>query len=73
MIPESRLAKMARYYFHIDHAQPHKDGLGEALPDDAAAWAEALRLVRDVEDWIKSADKWTLKLRRHSEPITASK
>jgi hypothetical protein len=63
------LAKMARYYFHIEHAQPHTDELGEDLPGDAAAWAEALWLMRDVEDRIKPGDKWILKVRRHSEPI----
>jgi hypothetical protein len=60
---------MPRYFFHIDHRHPHVDELGEQLPDDAAAWAEALRLTRDIEDRLRPGDRWSVEVRRHSKPI----
>lgn len=60
---------MARYYFHIEHAEPHADDIGEELPDDAAAWSEALRLMQDVEDRLRPVHKWTLDVRRRSETV----
>ena len=40
---------MALYFFHISNGHPFTDSAGEELPDDAAAWDQAVRTVRDVE------------------------
>jgi uncharacterized protein DUF6894 len=48
---------MPRHFFHISNGHPK----GEELQDDYAAWAEALRTVRDVE--------WSLNLDGSSESL----
>jgi hypothetical protein len=46
------LQEVTRYFFDIYNGHLHRDHLGEDLPDDARAWREALRIVRDVEDML---------------------
>lgn len=62
---------MARYYFSISNGQPFSDRDGEELPDDHAAWQEALRTVRDVESALdlNEASNWSLEVKRGDTPI----
>ncbi len=53
---------MPQYFFHIDGERPHRDIIGEDLPDDAAAWAEALRLSRDIEGTLQPGERWQLEV-----------
>jgi hypothetical protein len=39
---------MPRYFFNVHNVSPSVDDLGEALPDDEAAWQEVTLLVGDV-------------------------
>jgi hypothetical protein len=54
---------MTRYFFDISGVvgRFHIDSVGEELPDDSAAWHEALAQVRVVEDLL--APGGTLQLR----------
>lgn len=56
----SSLPDMPRYLFHFEGQQPRTDTTGEALPDDGAAWREAVGLSRDVEHALRPGDSWTL-------------
>ena len=60
---------MRRYYFHFEGKQPHTDTTGELLPDDEAAWREAVRLLRDVEHAVLPGDSWTLCVSDGEEPV----
>lgn len=60
---------MPRYYFNIDGDHPFRDELGEELADDAAAWAEALRLGRDVEGKLKPGQRWQLYVVENGTPV----
>jgi hypothetical protein len=57
---------MPRYAFDINRndKQFHRDGIGIELPDDHAAWIEAMRCLREVEDVLKPGDRWKLTVRR---------
>ena len=46
-----------------------RDHLGEDLPDDARAWREALRIVRDVEDMLAPGGTWRLDVRAGHAPV----
>lgn len=54
---------MARYFFHIDGESPHRDEVGEVLPDDRAAWQEAMRMARDIESNLEPGHSWHLDVR----------
>lgn len=54
---------MPRYFFDIHNGHPHHDEVGEELKDDHAAWREALRLTRDVEDVLTPGGSWRLQVR----------
>jgi hypothetical protein len=41
---------MPRYFFDMTDGKPYRDGIGQELEDDRAAWREALRVARDIED-----------------------
>jgi hypothetical protein len=60
---------MARYFFHIEGEKPHRDEIGEDLPDDEAAWRAAMRLARDVEDNLRPGQTWHLDIRDRDEPV----
>jgi hypothetical protein len=57
---------MPRYSFDIlrNERQSHRDEVGTDLPDDQAAWKEAMRCVREIEDVLAPGDKWRLTVRR---------
>jgi hypothetical protein len=63
------LPDIRRYYFHFEGNKPHTDTTGEMLPDDEAAWREAVRLLRDVEDAVRPGDGWTLCVSDGDEPV----
>jgi hypothetical protein len=60
---------MPRYYFNIKGDYPHQDELGEELADDGSAWAEALRLGRDVEDKLRPGQRWQLYVVEDEMPV----
>jgi hypothetical protein len=51
---------MHTYQFHIAGLRPFHDTEGMELPDAETAWAEALRLVRDVEGSLQPGESWSL-------------
>jgi hypothetical protein len=51
---------MSRYFFHISGSDPFHDVEGMDLPDDRAAWREAKRLVRDIENNLEPGGDWHL-------------
>lgn len=57
---------MPRYFFDIarNEKQFHRDGVGTDIVDDHAAWKEAMRCVREVEDVLTPGDRWRLTVRR---------
>ena len=48
------------YQFHIAGLRPFHDREGAELPDAGTAWAEALRLVRDIERSLQPGESWSL-------------
>jgi hypothetical protein len=59
---------MASYSFQISGSGDFASSL--ELPDDEAAWREALRTVKDVEYALPSAGAaWSLTVHRESVPI----
>ena len=54
---------MPRYFFDFENGQPHRDEVGEALSDDRAAWREALRHAREIEDVLAPGGSWSLEVR----------
>ncbi|WP_454618887.1 DUF6894 family protein [Bradyrhizobium cenepequi] len=48
------------YQFHIAGLRPFHDAEGMELPDAEDAWAEALRLVRDIEGSLQPGESWSL-------------
>ncbi|MDI4238053.1 MULTISPECIES: tRNA 5-methylaminomethyl-2-thiouridine synthase [unclassified Bradyrhizobium] len=48
------------YQFHIAGLRPFHDREGMELPDAETAWAEALRLVRDIEGSLQPGESWSL-------------
>ena len=60
---------MPRYFFDFRNGYPHRDETGEELADDQAAWHEALKFTREVEDKLAPGGRWFLEVRRHSDPI----
>jgi uncharacterized protein DUF6894 len=62
---------MPRYFFHISNGHPFKDPKGEGLQDDDAAWAEALRTVRDIESSLNldGSRHWTIEVKRDETSI----
>lgn len=55
---------MPRYFFDINDVRPHRDDIGTDLADDDAAWKEAMRCIREVEDVLTPGDRWRLTVRR---------
>jgi hypothetical protein len=57
---------MPRYSFDIarNNKQFHRDEMGTELADDQAAWKEAMRCIREVEDVLSPGDRWRLTVRR---------
>ncbi len=53
---------MHTYQFHIAGVRPFQDEEGMELPDAETAWAEALRLVRDIEGSLQPSESWSLEV-----------
>ncbi|QQO13243.1 hypothetical protein JJB99_28105 [Bradyrhizobium diazoefficiens] len=59
---------MARYSFKIEDGEEFSDS--EELPDDEAAWYQALRTVRDIESTLRSTGgAWSLVVVREGDPL----
>ena len=54
---------MPRYFFHIHNHRSFEDHEGEELPDDDAAWREALRTLRTLENDLDPGHHWRLSVR----------
>jgi hypothetical protein len=58
------LAAMAHYYYDISGDSPYLDVGGTAHSSDSAAWHDAVRLVRDIEEHLRpDGGKWGLTVR----------
>jgi hypothetical protein len=60
---------MPRYFFDFANGNPHTDDIGEELSDDWAAWREALKITREVEDTLAPGGRWFLEVRRDADPV----
>ncbi|MBO4222016.1 DUF6894 family protein [Bradyrhizobium neotropicale] len=62
---------MPRYFFHISNGHPFRDTQGEELPDDNAAWQEALKTMRDVESSLRldGSHEWSIEVKRGDTAI----
>jgi hypothetical protein len=65
--------QMLQYHFHIQGKRPYQDDGGVELADDAAAWKEAKRVARDIENSLEPGDNWHLEVRRGDRPIYSLK
>ena len=60
---------MSRYYFKIVDGGQFTDSEGQELPDDDAAWQQALQTVQDVEGTLTLGGTWSIEVRREQKPI----
>jgi uncharacterized protein DUF6894 len=62
---------MPQYFFNITNGHPFKDPLGEDLPDDNAAWEQAVKTVRDIESSLDldGSRHWSLEVKREATSI----
>jgi len=60
---------VSRYYFKIVDGGQFTDSEGQELPDDDAAWQQALQTVRDVEGTLTLGGTWSIEVRREQKPI----
>jgi hypothetical protein len=60
-----------KYFFNITNGHPFRDAVGEDLPDDSAAWEQAVRTVRDIEASLNldGSSKWSLEVKRDETSI----
>lgn len=54
---------MTLYHFDIAGEHPFTDDMGLEKTDDSAAWREALRLTRDLEENLQANGTWALTVR----------
>ncbi|MET0222396.1 MAG: tRNA 5-methylaminomethyl-2-thiouridine synthase [Tardiphaga sp.] len=54
---------MTRYHYDISGDHPFRDEDGMEQADDRAAWREATRLTRDIEDHLRPNGMWKLTVR----------
>ena len=54
---------MTLYYYDISGDHPYRDDDGTEHAGDRAAWRDAVKLVRDVEDHLRPNGKWVLTVR----------
>ena len=52
---------MPRYFFDV---LLNRDHVGIDLPNDQAAWKEAMQYVREMQDTLAPSDRWRLTVRR---------
>jgi hypothetical protein len=60
---------MPMYFFDIRNGATHADEIGNELPNDAAAWREALRTAREIEDVLAPGNNWSMTVRREGTPL----
>ena len=57
---------MPKYFFNMDGAIPSIDDDGEELPDNEAAWNEAVQLAseifKDIDGKLRPQDEWSLEV-----------
>jgi hypothetical protein len=59
----TRIIVVPRYFFHIHNHRSFSDRDGEELPDDNAAWREALRTLKTLESNLDPGQQWRLSVR----------
>jgi len=64
-----RCTGMPQYFFDFSNGTPHRDEVGEEMSDDRAAWREALRITRELEDVLTPGGRWYLEVRREDTPL----
>jgi hypothetical protein len=60
---------MAQYYYDISGDYPFLDEEGAEHLNDKAAWRDAVRLVRDVEEHLSPDGEWHLTVREGSRIV----
>jgi len=60
---------MPMYFFDIRNGETHQDEIGDELPNDAAAWREALRTAREIEDVLAPGNNWSMTVRREGTQL----
>jgi hypothetical protein len=60
---------MARYHYDISGDYPFLDEEGAEHLDDKAAWRDAVRLVRDVEEHLAPDGEWFLTVREGGRTV----
>lgn len=68
-MPVSALRQMRTFRFDISGPRPFQHVDGTQLPSSDAAWNEAVRFVRDIEDALEPGDSWTLDVSEDGTPI----
>ena len=53
---------MPTYYFNIIGTRPFTDEQGSMFASSDAVWAEALRIVKDVEGSLRPGESWGLEI-----------
>ena len=57
---------MPRYFFHVFHGNPQFDSSGEELPDENAAWNEAIlttgRILQDIGTKLNADRPWRMEV-----------
>lgn len=57
---------MPRYYFNVRHHELNRDHDGLILPDDAAAWEEAVsacaEMMHDIDGALKAGPEWAVEV-----------
>ena len=65
----TRIIVVPRYFFHIHNHRSFRDHDGEELPDDNAAWREALRTLKTLESNLDPGQQWRLSVRGPRGPL----
>ncbi len=60
---------MAQYYYDISGDSPFRDEEGAEHRDDKAAWRDAVRMIRDVEEHLRPDGTWLLTVREGSRTV----
>lgn len=60
---------MPEYFFNIENGHPSQDEVGDVLKDDRAAWQEAMRRAREIEDVLRPGGAWQLEVRTRDGPL----
>lgn len=60
---------MPRYFFDADDGRLYREDAGQNLADDRAAWLEALRFTRALEQVLAPGEGWRVEVRKDDMTI----